>query len=149
KQCPGLILTFPASRSPHSIYPFGLHDNLPLPWGYTVQKGSMFLISYACTGNTVIECCNPCHQLKKHSILIGIIERISTGVSENAPFAYHRHAGMVTLSRRKSAQIDDFCLQGQNVRRKLAVREGGLDEHKWFVLAIADGRYERVDRLIR
>ncbi|KAE9402392.1 hypothetical protein BT96DRAFT_956274 [Gymnopus androsaceus JB14] len=33
--------------------------------------------------------------------------------------------------------------------RKLAVHEGLLDDHKQFVLAIADGRFKRVDRLIQ
>ncbi|KAE9404086.1 hypothetical protein BT96DRAFT_955688 [Gymnopus androsaceus JB14] len=99
----------------------------------------MFLCSDSCSeclpASSAAECCQWCHDLQQNKKLEGIHTRITDSVNESAPFAYRGHGGMMV-------QIDDL-------RLRIAVCEGALDEHKQFVLAIASGKWERVDRLIR
>jgi hypothetical protein len=37
----GYTVTFPDGKSPHTAYPFALHNTLILPWDYTVKNGVM------------------------------------------------------------------------------------------------------------
>ncbi|KAF9060527.1 hypothetical protein BDP27DRAFT_1429958 [Rhodocollybia butyracea] len=142
--CSGLIISFPAGKSPHSTYPFGLHDKLSLPWSYTVQKNKMAIHSDSCSKivRQNFAACEECTQLQKNSTFQGILDRIINGVPETAPFSYQGHGGMVVIARRKADQIDVFRLQHQNTARKLKGREGALADHKRFILAIASGKYE-------
>lgn len=39
--CSGYILMLPDGKSPHTAYPFALHDTLILPWDYELKNGVM------------------------------------------------------------------------------------------------------------
>lgn len=43
--CVGFILNFPDGKSPHTAYPFALHDTLVLPWDYLLKNGVMKLFA--------------------------------------------------------------------------------------------------------
>ena len=45
KLCKEYILPFSNGKSPHTSYPFALHDTLILPWDYLLQNGVMTLFS--------------------------------------------------------------------------------------------------------
>jgi hypothetical protein len=42
RNCQGYMLTFPVGMTPHSSYPYAMHDQ-PLPWDYEVRAGKMTL----------------------------------------------------------------------------------------------------------
>jgi hypothetical protein len=42
--CKGYILMFPDGKSPHTAYPFALHDTLILPWNYLIRNGEMSMM---------------------------------------------------------------------------------------------------------
>lgn len=71
------------------------------------------------------------------------------GVHENAPFVYHGIDGLIQLLQRKNDQIDFYRLKGLNQARSLLRNARALENHKRFMIAIASGKVERVDRLIR
>ncbi|KAJ7573003.1 hypothetical protein C8J56DRAFT_1133363 [Mycena floridula] len=151
RPCLGYRLHFPPGKTPSSSYPFGLHDTLVLPWDYAVKNGKMTVTARACTQVRILstELCSACTQLDDSPILQGIMRRIESGVDENAPYAYHGHSGLVEVARRKMAQIDTLRLRGLNTARKLVGKQGTLDDYKRFVMGLADGGYERVDRIVR
>ena len=45
--CKGYTLIFPDGKSPHTAYPFALHETLILPWNYMIRDGEMMLFSKA------------------------------------------------------------------------------------------------------
>ena len=49
-QCNSYSLIFPDGKSPHTAYPFALHDTQILPWDYSIRSGKMSLFSPGCTG---------------------------------------------------------------------------------------------------
>ncbi|KAJ7598326.1 hypothetical protein C8J56DRAFT_1091577 [Mycena floridula] len=151
RPCLGYRLDFPPGKSPSSSYPFGLHDTLVLPWDYAVKSGKMTVTARACTRVRIpsTELCSACTQLDDSPVLRGIMQRIESGVDENAPYAYHGHSGLAEVARRKMAQIDTLRLRGLNTARKLVGKQGSLDDYKRFVMGLADGGYERVDRIVR
>src|SRR6266567_1726433 len=98
--CKGYILQFPEGQTPHSAYPFGLHDLWTLPWDYSVCNGVMTLYARGCSGfgaNSVDGCCEECKRLEKNPSLEGIRTRFKDGVHENAPYAYHGTGGYQQL----------------------------------------------------
>src|SRR5258707_6085136 len=48
--CQRCILQFPEEQTPHSGYPFSLHDVQTLPWDYSVCNGMMTLYARGCSG---------------------------------------------------------------------------------------------------
>jgi len=94
--CKGHTLTFPHGKSPHSCYPFALHDTIILPWDYVVRNGIMTLFARKCTTSTNrgTQTCRPCQQLINDTTLEGILTRIEDGVHPNAQFAYHGISGL-------------------------------------------------------
>jgi hypothetical protein len=36
--CEGYTINFPDGKSPHTAYPFALHDTIILPWDYALKK---------------------------------------------------------------------------------------------------------------
>jgi len=41
QQCCGFKVHFPPGESPHSSYPYGVHNELGNPWDYSVTRGVM------------------------------------------------------------------------------------------------------------
>lgn len=142
--CEGLKLEFPPGKTPSSTYPFALHDTKLATWDYKVRNGQMTLFARTCQqmmkdGLEAATMCEKCHDLEENPTLQGVVRRIQQGVHENSPFAYHGHAGMAEINRRKSRQIDAMRLRALNTNRQLMGKEGALDEYKKFVVAIGDG----------
>ena len=148
--CKGYTLSFPDSKSPHTVYPFALHDTLVLPWDYMVKNSAMSLFARSCTGHSEGEllACQSCRQLPKNKILEGVLARLAEGVHENANFAYHGFSGLQEMLRRKNQQIDFYRLRGLNQAKNLLSKATALSEQKRLVTAIASGKVNRVDRII-
>jgi hypothetical protein len=108
KSCKGYILVFPDGKSPHTCYPFALHDVLILPWDYTTHNSVMTLFARSYTGRReeLFELCHACRNLAKIESLQGIVNRIQHGAHENAGFAYHGFGGLHDLLYIKNKQID-------------------------------------------
>ena len=150
--CQGYILQFPDGQTPHSAYPFGLHDVRTLPWNYSVHNGVMTLRACGCSGcgtDAVIRSCKECQRLDKNPSLEGIRTRFKDGVHENAHYAYHGTGGYQQLLRRKDAQNEFYRLRGLNQAKKLLGKATALSDYKRFVVAIASGKVERVDRVLQ
>ena len=99
--CKGYTLSISGNKSPHTAYPFALHDTLILPWDYTVKNSVMTLFARSCTGSSEGEsvACQPCQQLVKNKVLEGVLTRMAEGVHENAIFAYHGFSGIQEMLR--------------------------------------------------
>ncbi|KAF8808491.1 hypothetical protein BYT27DRAFT_7210874 [Phlegmacium glaucopus] len=108
KLCKGHVLTFPDGKSPHSCYPFALHDTLVLPWDYRVHNSVMTVFARSCTSQPdgMFESCHACRSLAKNANLEGIIEQIQHGVHKNANFAYRGFSGLLDLLQKKNQQIN-------------------------------------------
>lgn len=148
-------MNFPPGSSPHSNYPFALHDTQNLPWGYTVSDGVMVLHSVACTRTVELKAkavtsCDACQRLAESTILQNINKRIEDGtVSDSIPFSYRSIAQLQATLKHKDKIINFFRLRGLNQARSLVARSHSLAEYKRFMVAIAKGTYGNVERLIR
>lgn len=140
--CKGHLLKFPPGETPHSSYPYMLHDTVSLPWSFQVWDGIMALRASSCTGKATSKSpsCRPCSDLQTNFNLLSIKHHIDHGVHENAPFAYNGLGGMMEIARRKGRQNDLQRIRKRNLARKLLGREGKIDEYKKMVLALSDKR---------
>lgn len=150
KTCQGHVLVFPDGKSPHSCYPFALHDILVLPWNYMIRNGEMTLFARNCTGQSEqrAKACRPCQHLKDNKNLEGILTRLEDGVHENVGFGYHGFGGIHELLHRKNRQIEFYRLRGLNQAKKLLSKAAALSDQKRLLMAIASGKVNRVDRLL-
>jgi hypothetical protein len=152
RACQGYILQFPEGQTPHSGYPFGLHDVWTLPWDYSVRNGVMTLYARGCSGygvDPVARCCEECKRLDKNPSLEGIRTRLKDGVHENAQYAYHGTEGYQQLLHRKDVQNEFYRLRGLNQAKKLLGKATALSDYKRFVVAIASGKVEQIDRVLQ
>jgi hypothetical protein len=149
--CQGFLVKFPPGRTPHSTYPFLLHEEINLPWSYHVADHAMTLRAPTCSNELIVKgkSCLHCANLPLNGILKGILERIQSGVHENAKLPYHTFGGIREIIARKDRQINELRLKRLNDNRKLLGQAGSLGDHKRFILAIGSGKFERVDRLVR
>jgi hypothetical protein len=150
RTCQGYALIFPDKKSPHSCYPFALHDILVLPWDYMIRNDKMTLFARSCTGQSEkgVESCRPCQHLGKNNSLEGILTRLEDGVHENAGFGYHGFSGIHKILHRKNQQIEFYRLRGLNQAKKLLSKATALSDQKRLLMAIASGKVNRVDRLL-
>lgn len=151
-RCVGFRVQLPEGKSPHSSYPFGLHDEINLPWDYSVSKGQLVLHSQAC--KTRVQSgghaqCKPCCALEENEVLAGILTRMEEGVHQNARLAYHGFGGLRAIIRSKDAERDSNRLQSFNMARKLSRKAATLDSHRELVMALGSGKVERVERVLR
>ncbi|KAF8066505.1 hypothetical protein FPV67DRAFT_1652976 [Lyophyllum atratum] len=148
--CAGYLLPIPDGKSPHSSYPFGLHDSRSLPWDYSVENSIMTLHSRVCEKTTVERgrSCQACRNLSDNRIVEAIVDRMNEGVPDNANFAYHGFSGLVELLHRKTTQNGYLKFRALNQVRKLRGQAAALSDHKRFAMAIGSGKFERVDRLV-
>ncbi len=151
-QCCGIKITFPAGSSPHSSYPYGIHDQLGDPWNYAVSGSLMVLRAKRCSDTSrrlhTSGRCERCEMLSENANLQGVIRRLETGVHENTNLMYHSIGGLVTLVRRKAVQVKALRFQRLNDVKKLAGKAVALDDMKRWVMAVGSGKVERVDRLV-
>ena len=148
--CKGYTLIFPDGKSPHTAYPFALHETLILPWNYMIRDGEMMLFSKSCTGLSKgdMRSCQGCQQLGGNEHLERIVSRIKDGVHENTPFAYFGFSGLQEILQRKKQQVEFYRLRGLNQARQLLGKAVALSESKRLLMAIASGKTQRVDRVI-
>ncbi|KZS88961.1 hypothetical protein SISNIDRAFT_417371 [Sistotremastrum niveocremeum HHB9708] len=151
KRCPGILIVFPPGQNPYIIYPFAMHVNHETPWDVYIIRSRMFLRSWSCDEFMPdgASACDACIRLRKHSILVGILERIKTGVHENAPHHYQSIAGLLAIIARKVARINLLRLLKLNDKRALLHRAQQIEDGKRLVMAIASGKGVRVSALVR
>jgi hypothetical protein len=151
RHCEGIAVDLPPTVSPHSAYPFSLHDEMGDPWDYSVTQGILVLRARSCQkipkgGGKQ---CRNCKVLSESSMLQGIVNRIEMGVHENSRLCYHGIGGLVKIVRQKTGQVQALRLRRLNDARKLTAKATALENHKQWMMAIGSGKVERVDRLVR
>ncbi|KAF6761402.1 hypothetical protein DFP72DRAFT_1042237 [Ephemerocybe angulata] len=133
-ECMGYKLQIPNGSSPHSAYPFGLHDRTDLPWDYAVKNGRMFLTSRQCEKRVVGdgEACRCCRALERNNVLKGIVGRMRDGVKEGTVYAYHGIGGLHGLLRVKSKRVEYYRLRALTQARRLAAKATTISNNKRF-----------------
>ncbi|KAJ7450568.1 hypothetical protein FB451DRAFT_1527212 [Mycena latifolia] len=151
--CTGIHLTFPPGQNQHLSYPFGLHSDYDLPWGYTSEAGRFILRSTACrkrVQGSEPGMCRRCDDLdRRNDFLYEIRERIANGVDENTPFIFFPVGGLIQKLRKKDGQLRAMRLTKLNDTRMLAGKIAELDLHKQLMMAIATSDVHRVSQLLR
>ncbi|TFK58748.1 hypothetical protein BDN72DRAFT_950059 [Pluteus cervinus] len=150
--CLGVVVKLPPGTSPHSAYPFALHEQLGDPWDYSVCNGIMSLRSRACTPSQLIpgtHWCRSCQQLEEGQHMEKIVNRMVIGVHENAPLAYHGVGTLIKIIRQKNNRLNVFRMRKLNDARKLVRTARTLEVHRQWIMAVGSGKVERVDRLVR
>jgi hypothetical protein len=148
--CKGYTLAFSNGKSPHTSYPFALHDTLVLPWDYSLKNGVMLLFSRTCLAfiNAGGETCAPCQELQKNKTLENILTRISEGVHENAGYAYYGFSALSEVLCRRTQQLRISELRGLNQAKKLLSKATVLSDQKWLLMTIASGKVNQVDCIL-
>lgn len=149
--CEGFHVTFPEGTNHHISYPFGIHSERPVPWNYRSVDDIFWIQAKSCqkSSNTLGGLCKNCQKLTSSNLFAGIIDRICHGTHENTPLMYHGVRALITIVRRKTAQIEELRMSKLNDTRKLLVKAGTLDDHKQWVLAVASGQVDRVASLVQ
>ena len=148
--CKGYALTFSNGKSPHTSYPFALHDTLVLPWDYSLRNGVMTLFSWTCIGlvKEAGQSCRPCQLLRGNSTLEGILTRMEEGVHESAGYAYYGFSALSEFLRRRTQQFRISELRGLNQAKKILSKATVLSDQKRLLMVIVSGKVNRVDRLL-
>lgn len=151
RSCEGFLIIFPEGANHHTSYPFGIHSERSVPWNYRSIDDKFFLQAKSCQKVTSSEVglCEDCRKLTSSALFAGIMDRIQHGAHESLPLKYHGVAGLITIARRKSDQINQLRMSKLNDSRKLLAKAGTLDDHKQWVLAVASGRVDRVASLVQ
>jgi hypothetical protein len=149
--CEGILVTFPEGANHHTSYPFGIHGERSVPWNYHSIDDVFYLQAKLCQKRSSTEggVCENCQKLTSSTLFSGIMDRIRHGTHENVPLVYHGVRALITISRRKTDQIEQLRMSKLNDSRKLLVKAGALEDHKQWVLAVASGRVERVASLVQ
>ena len=115
-------------QSPHTTYPFALHDAVVLPWDYALKNGVMKLFARGCRGLSegLDMACQPCQKLIKNEKLENILRRMEEGIHENAGFAYHVFSGLQQMLHHKNQQIKFYRLRGLNQVGSVTGYPGGF-----------------------
>ena len=112
RPCEGFVVDLPHGISPHSAYPFGLHDELGDPWDYSVTQGILVLRARCCENVRVegTKQCRGCKLLAESSLLKGVLDRLRMGVHENVRLVYHGVGGLAKIVRQKNGQVQALRL---------------------------------------
>ncbi|KAJ7512180.1 hypothetical protein B0H11DRAFT_1843949 [Mycena galericulata] len=152
RECPGIELSFPPGQNAHLSYPFGVHSKYRLPWGYRSEGDRFYLRSNSCkksTNSPSSGACKKCAALLKDDFLVGIIDRISSGVKPDSTHIWFPIGGLIEKIRRDSDQINTLRLTKLSDARKLVAKIAELDLHKQLMMAIASGDVQRVVPLLQ
>ncbi|KAF8802080.1 hypothetical protein BYT27DRAFT_7226487 [Phlegmacium glaucopus] len=136
--CKGYVLTLSDGKSPHTSYPFALHDTLVLPWDYSLRNGMMALFSWTCI--TFVNA--------KNKTLEKILTRINEGVHENAGYAYYGFSGLSEVLHCRTQQLRISELRALNQAKTLLSKATVLSDQKWLLMAIVSGKANRVDHIL-
>ena len=71
------------------------------------------------------------------------------GVHENSTLAYQPIGGLIEIVWRKNNQLNVLRITKHTISRRLATHARTLDDYKKFVMALSEGKTQRVDALIR
>ena len=148
-RCSGIWVDLPPGKSPHTLYPFGIHDELGDPWDYAVTKGVLVLWAKHCITNPPPGCehCRNCTVLATSSNLQGILQQMERGVHENTPLVYYSVRSLVILLR-KQGEIKVLQLRKLNDAQKLAGKAVAINNFKSWVMAVGSRRVECIDQLV-
>ena len=138
----GYVINFPDGKSPHTVYPFALHDTIILPWDYTLKNGVMKLFACSCrglSGGSGVTC-QLCRHLAKSETLESILTQMEDSTHKNAGFAYHGFSGLQEILYCKNQLIEFYRLCGLNQAKKLLIKAAALSDQKRLLMAIVSGR---------
>ncbi|EIW77944.1 hypothetical protein CONPUDRAFT_61354 [Coniophora puteana RWD-64-598 SS2] len=148
--CVGYELSVPDGQNTFSIYPIALHTVQSVPWNVTTRGCQFFLYAIGCRGEVTMEgsTCTVCSHLSDNTLLKGIIQRFTAGVSENAPYHWHGAGQLMTMLRLKARTIDEGRLRQLNSAKRLINLERVLDAQKQTLMAIASNRIPAINRVL-
>ena len=151
RTCSGAYLAMPNSVLPYSAYPFMLHEQFALPWNIHVVDHRMSIQSIKCTGvqERSSESCEECSQLLTHQIVEGILRRIKNGIHTHTNYAYQPIGGLIGILRKKSAMLDGLRFKQLSASRTLAARARTVGQYERLVMAMGEGKVNRLDALLR
>jgi len=137
-----------ASR--YTSYPFTLYTILPLTWEYSACCDGFFLITHLCTGIAGGNgWCKGCGDLVNNDYLQKILARVSNGIHENTPLAFHGVGGLINIVHWKMQTIDGLHLHHLNNFKKLVGKEGTINIQKQLLLAISSQCIPRLDHVLQ
>ncbi|KAJ7851948.1 hypothetical protein B0H14DRAFT_2284862, partial [Mycena olivaceomarginata] len=124
--------------NPHTSYPFGLHAEYSLLWGYEFTDGSLFLRANTCIKRLCgeEEECKSCAALFSNPNLQGILDRIVHGVHKNSRLAFHPIANLMEMYRRRTEQVREKNLLKLNDTRTIMRKMTTIDNQKELTMAI-------------
>ena len=107
--CKGYTFTFSDEKSPHTSYPFALHDTLVPSWDYSLRNGIIALFSQACLMfiHEGGKSCRPCQLLWENKILEKNSHLNQWRVHGNAGYAYY---GFLALSEVLCCKTQQLCI---------------------------------------
>ncbi|KAJ7752527.1 hypothetical protein B0H14DRAFT_2182183, partial [Mycena olivaceomarginata] len=145
RECIGWTIRFPAGKSPHTSYPFTLHTEYSLPWGYEFSEGNFILRASGCLRRLKDEeiLCNPCVVVSSNTILAGIYARIRDGVDENSRLCFHPIENLIEINRRRTEQVRHQALLKLNDTRTIMRKMETIDNQKELIMAVASGKVMR------
>ena len=151
RPCSGAYLAMPDGVLPYSAYPFMLHERFVLPWDIHIVDHRMLLQSTKCRGvrEASSDSCPACSRLLTHRIVEGILLRITNGVHANTSFVYQPIGGLIEILRKKNAMLDGLRFKQLSTSRTLAARARTVGQYERLVMAMGEGKVNRLDALIR
>ena len=151
RPCTGTYLAMPDGVLPYSAYPFMLHEKFALPWNIHIVDHQMSIQSTHCTGvrETSSSSCQACSQLLTHQIVEGILQRIQTGIHASTSYVYQPIGGLIEILRKKCALLDGLRFKQLSASRTMATRARTVDRYEQLVMAMGEGKVNRLDALLR
>ena len=151
RPCTGTYLAMPDGILPYTAYPFMLHEMFVLPWNIHIVDHRMSIQSIRCAGvrETSSDSCQSCSQLLTHWIVEGILQRIKTGIHASTSYAYQPIGGLIEILRKKSTTLDGLRFKQLSTSRTLATRARTVGRYEQLVMAMGEGKVNRLDALLR
>ena len=150
RPCTGVYLAMPHGVFPYSAYPFMLHEKFVLPWSIHIAGHRMTIQSTQCAGvrETESDSCQPCSRLLTHRIVEGIICRIETGINANTNHVYQPIGALIEIVQKKSAMLDELHFKQLSALRTLVARARTVGRYEQLVMAMGEGKVNRLDALL-
>ena len=151
RTCSGAYLAMPDGVLPYSAYPFMLHEVFALPWNIHIVDHCMSIQSLSCTGvrEELSESCQGCSQLLTHRIVEAILHRMKNGIHINTNYAYQPIGGLIEVLCKKSAVLDGLRFKQLLTSRTMARRARTVGQYERLVMAMSEGKVNRLDVLLR
>lgn len=149
-RCTGYKLDIPEGKSPHTAYPFGLHESQNLPYDYAVRGGDMFLTSRKCREYVNEEggICRGCAVLSLNPMVRGIVDRMNNGTHINTAHAYRGFDELYAALKRHADQNQFLRFHALTQARSIIRKTAKISDHDRLLVAISSEDVARVDRVI-